>query len=383
MPARRPSLLIVKLVGALLSLGIVASNLVNFSHWSERRGVYDDICYLRQAHLFQRFGLAGVSTDITLDDDKFFANAQRDIGMQNWDDPAQAVCHVDMSMTGKRVLQYPPGPGFLLSLFPAGFQVVPLYSSATVLIGAMALVAIAIAVSVEAALVATGLGAMALYLMVNPTKSSYSLPPTMVICAVVGYLTTTMSASPKRLNRLIASAAAGLLIGLAVNFRIPNLLLSSGFAVVLGVTFLLRRNIETFLQGLVFAVTMLIGMMPTLIANAVNAGSPFRTTYGGADVSGPAFDAGVIWQYVTNLQGMLIALAIVGLSALVRRARGDRIWQALLIVACNLAINLAFFLSHPVYTPYYLMPVAMLSLWSLLFCYLTRIRLIAASPVPS
>ena len=34
------------------------------SRWNESRGVYDDICYLRQAHLFQRFGLDGFDTDI-------------------------------------------------------------------------------------------------------------------------------------------------------------------------------------------------------------------------------------------------------------------------------------------------------------------------------
>jgi hypothetical protein len=36
------------------------------------------------------------------------------------------------------------------------------------------------------------------------------------------------------------------------------------------------------------------------------------------------------------------------------------------IVAVNLVTNLAFFLSHPIFTPYYLMPLAMLSLWTLL-----------------
>ena len=38
----------------------------------------------------------------------------------------------------------------------------------------------------------------------------------------------------------------------------------------------------------------------------------------------------------------------------------------------NLAVNLAFFLSHPVFTPYYTIPIAMLSLWSLLFAALIQ-----------
>jgi len=42
------------------------------------------------------------------------------------------------------------------------------------------------------------------------------------------------------------------------------------------------------------------------------------------------------------------------------------------VTAINLAINLAFFLSHPIFTPYYTIPVAMLSLWSLLFAWLMQ-----------
>jgi hypothetical protein len=38
----------------------------------------------------------------------------------------------------------------------------------------------------------------------------------------------------------------------------------------------------------------------------------------------------------------------------------------------NLAANLLFFLSHPIFTPYHLMPIAMLSLWSLLFATLNQ-----------
>ena len=42
------------------------------------------------------------------------------------------------------------------------------------------------------------------------------------------------------------------------------------------------------------------------------------------------------------------------------------------LVAANLLINLAFFMSHPVFTPYYTVPIAMLSLWSLLFAVLPQ-----------
>jgi hypothetical protein len=37
------------------------------------------------------------------------------------------------------------------------------------------------------------------------------------------------------------------------------------------------------------------------------------------------------------------------------------------VTAGNLLVNVGFFFSHPVFTPYYMVPIAMLSLWSLLF----------------
>jgi hypothetical protein len=46
--------------------------------------------------------------------------------------------------------------------------------------------------------------------------------------------------------------------------------------------------------------------------------------------------------------------------------------QIALLVATNLVTNLAFFLSHPVFTPYYTVPIAMLSLWTLLFASLMQ-----------
>jgi hypothetical protein len=41
--------------------------------------------------------------------------------------------------------------------------------------------------------------------------------------------------------------------------------------------------------------------------------------------------------------------------------------QVALVVAGNLVVNLIFFMSHPVFTPYYIIPIDMLSLWTLLF----------------
>ena len=52
-------------------LAVLASNIWTMSRWSEARGVYDDVCYLRQAHLFQKYGLGGIDTNIVFDDDDY------------------------------------------------------------------------------------------------------------------------------------------------------------------------------------------------------------------------------------------------------------------------------------------------------------------------
>ena len=54
------------------------------------------------------------------------------------------------------------------------------------------------------------------------------------------------------------------------------------------------------------------------------------------------------------------------------RGHRDGTRQLALVTAANLLVNLAFFLTHPVFTPYYTVPVAMLSLWSLLFASLKQ-----------
>lgn len=346
---------------------ILASNIWSMSRWNEARGVYDDICYLRQAHLFQKFGPGGLDTNISRDDDHYLSSKLKEIGFPAWSDPTKAPCHTLMPATRKWVLQYPPGTGFVLALFPAGFQVIPLYILSTVAVFGFALLGIFYARSKSSVLLAAAFGCLAIYLMINPAKASYSVAPTMVVCALAGYLTAGLFLGQQRRQRLILTGLVGLLIGVAVNFRLPNLFLSSGYFVFFLVSFLSSRRIETVLQGMLFAVGFLAGMVPTLLANAINAGSPFSTTYGDADVKPPDFSLSVIWSYFADMQFVLLVLAGVWTVLTLRRHRGSGIRQIALVTAGNLAINLAFFLSHPVFTPYYTIPIAMLSLWSLLF----------------
>jgi hypothetical protein len=66
-----------KTLAMLLCLGILVSNLLSMSRWTEDRNVNDDACYLRQAHLFQRFGLDGLDTTLARDDDGYMLGKMR------------------------------------------------------------------------------------------------------------------------------------------------------------------------------------------------------------------------------------------------------------------------------------------------------------------
>jgi hypothetical protein len=60
--ARSHTMKLLKILCGLVCLLLLGSNVRSMSHWNEARGVYDDVWYLRQAHLFQRFGLGGFDT---------------------------------------------------------------------------------------------------------------------------------------------------------------------------------------------------------------------------------------------------------------------------------------------------------------------------------
>ena len=361
-----------KLACGFVCFLILLSNVWTISRWNESRGVYDDVCYLRQAHLFQRFGLSGLDTDIARDDDHYLASKLKQIGFPTWNDPTTVPCHSLMPATQRRVMQYPPGTGFVLALFPSGHQLIPLYVLANAIVFGFVLLAIFRARSRASILLTTAFGMLAVYLMINPTKASYSMAPTMVVCAVTGLFTASFFRTESSRNRFLLSALIGFLIGLSVNFRLPNLFLAAGYCLFFLGSFLSARKIETVWQAVLFGAACLVGMAPTLVANAINAGSPLATTYAGVDVVPPAFSLGIIVQYAGDMQCVLLVLAgaWTALILWLRRERGIR--QVALVTAGNLAINLAFFISHPIFTPYYTVAVSMLSLWSLLFVSLAQ-----------
>lgn len=360
-----------KIVFAVLFLAVLVGHFWTMMRWNEARGVYDDVCYLRQAHLFQRLGLVeGFDTSLTRDDDDYLKAKLKEIGYANWDDTTAAPCHNLMPATGKVVIQYPPGVGLVLALFPPGHQVVPMYMLATIVVLGFALFALALARSTRSVLMAGTFGCLAIYLMVNPVKASYSMAPTVVVCAIAGCLTARWLTSPQSRPRVWLLAPIGFLLGLTVDFRLANLFLASGYGMFLLVAFLAERTMSRFLQGALFGVALLAGVIPTIVFSVVNAGSPFASTYGNnPDVRPLDFSFAVVRDYLADpLQTLLIVIGVAGSIWLLRQANG--IHRVARLTMVNLALNLAFFFTYPIATPYYTIPISLLTLWTLLFAVL-------------
>jgi hypothetical protein len=364
---------ILKLVFGLAFLAIFASNTNSMLHWSERRGVFDDLCYLRQAHLFQRFGVAGLDTDYARDDDGFFAKALQDIQAIEPSDPNKPVCHTLLA-SGKRVIQYPPGTGFVLALFPEGHQVAPTFIAASAIILALALAALLLARSTRAILACGAIGCEAIYLMINPAKASYSIAPTEPLCAVLGIVTVLLVVDPRPRRALVGALIAGALVGLMVNFRITNTLLAAGFLGLFGLDVVIRRARTPFLQGVLFAIALVACTLPTLIANAINAGSPFKTTYPAQDTTPPDWSFPTAGYYFSDIQGLFGAIAFAWALWLVVAAPTAASRRAGAAVALGVALNGVYFMSHTLLTPYYMIPMITLAFATLVSDLVVRDR---------
>jgi len=81
---------------------------------------------------------------------------------------------------------------------------------------------------------------------------------------------------------------------------------------------------------------------------------------------------GLLLNYVRDMQFVLLVLACGWTGWVLWRARDLGLRWTAWTSAGNLIFNLAFFLSHPIFEPYYTVPLEMLSLWSLLYASLLR-----------
>lgn len=109
---------------ALLLTMVMAAIFLNSFHQHDLQPVgCDPFGYARQARLFREHGLKGFDTAIhTEQAEALVSVAKRKLaGSETWYEPTAPHCHHYVPSSGKVILQYPPGTGAILALFPEQF----------------------------------------------------------------------------------------------------------------------------------------------------------------------------------------------------------------------------------------------------------------------
>ena len=340
----------------------------------ENRGVGDDVCYLRQAHLFRDRGfLKGLNTDS--DDAHYLSDKFIALKLPDRFTPL-TPCESYAPGSGRVFIQYPFGTGLLLSFFPQFAQSSWLYVASATLVFMLVCAALLTSRSLSALITVAIAGGANVYMMVNPSKASYSIAPTMPVCIVLGLLTVWMFAADRAWQRVVLAAAAGFLLGVAVDLRLSSALLAFGFAATFAAQFLFRRNWENFLRPAAFGASCVFAVLPLIASNVINGGSPFATGYRGNDVQFTDLSLSelltrVKW-YGSHTHGILLWSAVALLIVFIIKRHSVKLNGVIPIigvVASNLIFNMGYFLVHPILAKYYTIAPIYLTIWTIVFAW--------------
>lgn len=335
--------------------------------WVEVPHACDWSIFLRQAQLFQRNGLMrGFDTDMRDDNTRLLlTTAQATFPNDpSWASHIGPFCHDYKPKTDRISIVSPPGTGLALSLFPEGKQKRLMFLAC----GAAVLLALFVAIArgrrwtVPAAATAFGL---LCYTMMSKFVHDWSVHPSILLSAAAGYLTVRTLEDAERRSGLIWASLLGLAVGLSINFRSANALAAVGIACGLSWIFFHRFRLQIVATGVALAIGSAVGMIPTLIANAINAGHPFVSTYGSNNLAGFVFDyenfkSGVLFYFVNHQTvATFFAVALLSLIALLamrRRIIVDNRDAILVAGLTSLMFTAGFFCAYGIRQWYYLAP---------------------------
>lgn len=340
---------------AVVALVLMASVLRNDMNSLDKGIELDRGCdafgYHRQAELFREKGFAGFDTKLsTPTGDKLLALAQASgIPTERWYEAVAPHCHHYKQSVGHVVLQYPPGTGFLLSLFPAQLQGRMLKGICIVLTAGFFAFLIG---RCRQPLQTAGTATAAMLTLAAMTIGSESVAPGVLLSAVTGAMLPSLAG-----QRWGPMVALGLLTALSASIRLPNLVLCGAAGLILLADFVRQRARLSFRKLLAFSVAAAIGLIPLLWANYLNTGSPLRTTYNAADASAPRFGLDQFWRglqfYLSQTpSGLIFAVAsLAAVAALVMHPRS----RAILAAAVALSVSALYLLPKEILIDYYLL----------------------------
>jgi hypothetical protein len=287
-----------------------------------------------------------------------------------WGEMVAPHAHHYFPVSDQVCVQYPPGTGYCLALYPRGEAVQGLFATVIVVLVVVGLASLVVAGARRAWAAAGGVVfALTLGLEIVPGPSMASLSigavliPLLCTVALVIQAYALRSVTGRWLLAAALAFAAGLAMGLAMLIRLPVLFLFPGAALLLvGGLAPPRTVVNSALVA--FTLGFLLGGPVQVLAHQqAVAGAWNLSTYGPDDNAPPSL-AVVEKNYSYYFEGgpggehnWALPIALVGFLALAAGTRSPvGAFRILLAAALIWGLSAAYFLTHKVTTGYYQVP---------------------------
>lgn len=295
---------------------------------------------------------------------------QNKVAVPRWDEVVAPHAHHYMPASGSVGVQYPPGTGLVLAMFPQGEAVYRLNRTVVVVFVVAGLAVLGIAawkrVWVSPGLVILALS-MGLIVLARLGALSFSMNAVLVpilFTTLFSLLAVWLKTSGRDRLALLFALLAGLSLGFATLIRLPSFLLSAGFLVLLWPGL---RNFRIKSLPVLFALGVtLSGVLPVVINQRNVAGGWYLSTYARVDAAPPTLEAlrpnlsFFLGNGPASIDNWALMAGLIGLVGfLLLYARQDNrlglSWKRfVLAVALLWVIPICYFLSHRVTGAHYM-----------------------------
>jgi hypothetical protein len=299
---------------------------------------------------------------------------QNNVAVPRWEEVVAPHAHHYFPQSGYVGVQYPPGTGLVLAMFPQGEAIYRLNRIVITIFVLAAIAGLALA-QVRGAWAATGLIVLALTLgllvLGRLGALSFSmnavLVPILFTC-VFSLLALRFKNTSRDGLALLCALVAGMSLGFATMIRLPSFLLSAGFLVLLWPGF---RNFRIKSLPVAFALGVtLTGVIPVVINQHNVAGAWYLSTYATVDSAPPTLERlGPNLSYflgngpasVDNWALVAGFIGFVGFLLLYMRRDSEQVnglglsWKRfVLAVALLWVIPIVYFLTHRITGAHYM-----------------------------
>lgn len=258
----------------------------------------DSFGYLRMAKQIRHAYARGVWPEFKLESPQtrmlIDFMQQQNIAVPRWEEVVAPHAHHYFPESGYVGVQYPPGTGLVLSMFPQGEAVYRLNRIVVFVFIFVGVAALAIAAwkrawaSIGLVVLALSLGLMVLARLGALSFSMNAVLVPIVLTCLFSLLGLRFRTHGRDRLALVCALLAGMSLGFATMIRLPSFLLSAGFLILLWPGF---RNLRIKSLPVAFALGATVtGVIPVVINQHNVAGAWYLSTYATVDAAPPTLE---------------------------------------------------------------------------------------------